>query len=233
MKKLNKMKRLIKVAMMLLFVTVVKAQSLNAEKFAEAIKNKNAQILDVRTAEEFNSGYIANAFQANYNNTNEFEERVKYLDKTKPVYVYCLSGVRSAGALTELKNLGFKEVYHLQGGITAWKKMGFALAGNKIPEKLLTVTEYNKQLKLNGYTLVDFGAAWCPPCKTMEPILEQFKKENTTVKIVNIDASVQTELLKAFKVDALPVFILYKNGKQTWRKQGVVSLQELNELVKK
>jgi len=70
--------------------------------------------LDVRTAEEFKTGHIKNALQANYNNTKEFKERVQYLNKDQPIYIYCLSGVRSEYAMSELKEMGFTKLFHLK-----------------------------------------------------------------------------------------------------------------------
>ncbi len=84
-----------------------KTKSANAEEFATAIAGENTQVLDVRTAGEYNSGHIKNALLADWNNKEQFEERIKYIDKNKPVYVYCLSGGRSAAAADRLKAAGF------------------------------------------------------------------------------------------------------------------------------
>ena len=57
--------------------------------------------------------------------TDDFKEKVKELDKNKPVYLYCKKGGRSAKAAEILADLGFKEIYDLQGGITNWEESGF------------------------------------------------------------------------------------------------------------
>ena len=69
-----------------------------ADDFEKGINGKNAQVLDVRTAAEYNSGHIKNALQSDWTNPGEFNERIQYVDKDKPVYVYCLVGGRSATA---------------------------------------------------------------------------------------------------------------------------------------
>jgi thioredoxin-like negative regulator of GroEL len=67
----------------------------------------------------------------------------------------------------------------------------------------------------------------------MEPVLNQFMKENATkLTLVKMDGGVETELMKALKVDALPTFILYKNGKEVKRKQGIVSKEEFTSWLK-
>lgn len=85
---------------------------------------KDIQLLDVRTAEEFNEGHVAGAM--NVSVTDEgFEEGVVSLNKEKPIYVYCRSGKRSAKAAEILSELGFKVIYDVEGGITAWRNAGF------------------------------------------------------------------------------------------------------------
>tara|TARA_R110001592_G_scaffold99005_5_gene282230 strand:- start:5109 stop:5534 length:426 start_codon:yes stop_codon:yes gene_type:complete len=76
-------------------------------------------VLDVRTPEEWVEGTIPDAEKMNYND-DDFASQVEKLDKTKPVFVYCKRGGRSAGAAEILKEKGFTKVYNLDGGITAW-----------------------------------------------------------------------------------------------------------------
>jgi len=83
--------------------------------------NDDAQLVDVRTQEEFSVSHLKNAQNICVTDA-DFKERVASLDKTKPVYVYCKKGGRSARAANILKDLGFTKIYDLQGGITEWEK---------------------------------------------------------------------------------------------------------------
>jgi rhodanese-related sulfurtransferase len=51
---------------------------------------------------------------------SNFEKQASGLDKSRPVFVYCLSGARSSSAAKKLRSLGFKEVYDLRGGLYQW-----------------------------------------------------------------------------------------------------------------
>ncbi|MEZ5030799.1 MAG: rhodanese-like domain-containing protein [Saprospiraceae bacterium] len=51
-------------------------------------------------------------------------EALQRLPKDKPVFVYCRSGNRSGQAMDQMKKMGFREVYNLQGGIGAWSAAG-------------------------------------------------------------------------------------------------------------
>jgi phage shock protein E len=92
---------------------------LGPASFSEKMKSNPGTILDVRTPEEIAEGKIEGAVTMNFYEDN-FKASVATLDKTKPVYVYCAAGGRSAKASTMLKSQGFKEVYNLDGGMTAW-----------------------------------------------------------------------------------------------------------------
>jgi rhodanese-related sulfurtransferase len=203
----------------------------SADEFEKAIASKNIQLLDVRTADEYKAGHIKNSFQANWLNKPEFEDRTSHLDKSKPVFVYCLSGGRSAAAANYLSEKGY-DVTNLTGGITAWKQSTKPVEGVDPNTPQTSQASYEGQLKSNDIILVDFGAEWCPPCKKMEPILSDFMKTNSSkVTLIKMDGGIETELMKSLKVEALPTFILYKNGIEIKRKQGLVSMEEFTSWI--
>jgi thioredoxin len=206
-------------------------QVLSADEFEKGIQKESALILDVRTVGEFNSGHLQNALWADWNNETEFDRRSSFIDKKKPVYIYCLSGGRSASAANKMRKQGFN-VYELKGGINAWKASNKTIVG-KSNEKQMTIDEYNASIASNTTVLVDFGATWCPPCKTMEPIVQGLQKKYAQkFALLKVDGGKDDELLQKYKVTALPVFIVYKNGKEIWRKDGVASEKELETALK-
>ena len=83
----------------------------------------NFVILDVRKLEEFKSGYIENAKNIDYSSQN-FKDEIGELDKTNTYIVYCRSGNRSGEASKIMKDLGFKKIYNLEGGISQWQAEG-------------------------------------------------------------------------------------------------------------
>ena len=129
-------------------------------------------------------------------------------------------------AVEILKEKGFTQLYHLKGGINAWKQNNKPVEGSS-QEPQMTTNEYQQKITADSLVLVDFGADWCPPCKKMEPIIAQLLKENTAIKLVKVDGGKDLDVMKQMNVEALPVFIVYKNGKQVWKKQGIVSIEEL------
>ncbi|MEM8522013.1 rhodanese-like domain-containing protein [Flavobacterium sp. PL12] len=82
--------------------------------------DEKAVVLDVRTEDEFNEGYIASAINIDIHSGQEFIDAIENLDKNNNYYVYCRSGMRSAKACEIMNQLGFENAYNLEGGITEW-----------------------------------------------------------------------------------------------------------------
>ena len=95
-------------------------------KFKFYAEGGKGLVLDVRTADEVKEGHLKGAKNIDYF-SDGFEAEVKKLSKDQPVYVYCRSGNRSGQAASDMKKWGFKEVYNLEGGITAWQEKGYEI----------------------------------------------------------------------------------------------------------
>ena len=79
----------------------------------------DAQLLDVRTAEEVAEGSIEGAVNYDFYQ-DDFRKKLESLNPQKPTFVYCRSGGRSGQTMDILKELGFVEIYDLEGGYTVW-----------------------------------------------------------------------------------------------------------------
>ena len=116
----------------LLFFTACKDVSsaqgievISPQEVKEAVyDNGERQLVDVRTIEEFREGHLNNAQNICVTDAG-FEENILKLDKDKPIYLYCRSGKRSARAAKMLKDLGFKEIYDMEGGYLNWERHDF------------------------------------------------------------------------------------------------------------
>jgi len=93
---------------------------ITASEVKEIIKQKSHDgdfcILDVRTEKEFLSGVIEGAINLDFY-AADFSQKLDALDKNKTYLIYCRSGNRSKAVLSMMKQLDFKFVYELDGGI--------------------------------------------------------------------------------------------------------------------
>ncbi|MBK6951188.1 MAG: thioredoxin [Crocinitomicaceae bacterium] len=94
------------------------------------------------------------------------------------------------------------------------------------------MSKYGDLIANSKLVLVDFSAAWCGPCQTLAPILDQVaKKVGSKAKIVKIDVDKNQSLAGKLNVRGVPTLILYKNGSQVWRQSGVVPANQLVKLI--
>lgn len=186
---------------------------------------ENAQLVDVRTAGEYSEGHLDHSKNIDWNG-NSFEAEVQKLDKSKPVFVYCLAGGRSKKAANKLKELGFTTVYDMEGGYMKWS------AAHPNTQKKTDIgmskSEYEKLINSDKVVVIDFYAEWCGPCKKMAPYLTKMEKEyEGKAKIVRVDADKNKVLFNGLGYSELPVVIVFKDGKEVWKKTGFVSEAEL------
>ena len=86
----------------------------------EKMKDSDFQLVDVRTPAEIAQGYIQGAERIDFL-ADGFEAKIQALDKSKPIAVVCKSGGRSARAALKLKELGFKQIFDVSGGMSSWQ----------------------------------------------------------------------------------------------------------------
>jgi len=89
-------------------------------EFKAVIAREDVQLIDVRTPQEYDDGFIKGAKNINVND-DDFETEIQNLDKSKPVYIYCRSGARSQTAAKKMVEFGFTQIVDLQGGYMNWK----------------------------------------------------------------------------------------------------------------
>ncbi|GGM75656.1 thioredoxin [Dyadobacter beijingensis] len=208
-------------------------KQITTEEFEKQLaKSGSAQLLDVRTPEEYEEGHLAKAANVDYKSP-DFKEKIAKLDKNKPVFVYCLSGGRSAAAATALHENGFNEVYDMKGGYLKWNTSGKAVEGaNKAGVKGMSKSEFNKIITSENVVLVDIHAKWCLPCVKMLPTVEKLQKEYAgKAKIETIEFDPNKALVKELRVDEIPAFLLYKNGKLVKLKNGYMEEKEFRALL--
>ena len=169
-------------SMVILFITVLLSScggesmkqgsaKLSSVEFYERIKDaEDAQIVDVRTPEEFKNGHLENAFNLNWDGA-DFEAQLATLDKSKTVFVYCLSGARSRRAADKMRKEGFEEIVEMPGGMLEWRVNNLPEVKLSSTEKGMDLAQYHALITSDHLVLGDFYADWCAPFKKMEPDL--------------------------------------------------------------
>jgi thioredoxin 1 len=201
---------------------------------AKLAARKDAQLIDVRTPAEYNQGHLAKASNIDYKNP-AFKEQIGSLDKSKPVFVYCLAGSRSAAAAGILHEAGFKEVYDMKGGYMQWTSSGKLIENRneRNAAKGMNAADFKKLVASSDIVLIDFYAPWCEPCIKMLPVVNKLKQEykSSKAKLVTIEYDGNKDLAKELKINEIPAFLIYKNGVLTDRKSGLLSEPEFRKIL--
>lgn len=90
----------------------------------------------------------------------------------------------------------------------------------------------NEVLKSNKITIVDFAASWCGPCQMMKPVFHELAEEKGEYKFCSIDIDESPITANNYNVKFVPTFIAFKNGDEIGRCVGVVSKEEILNMIK-
>lgn len=203
--------------------------------FKELVDAGKGIILDVRTPQEIEQGYINNSSSINFYDEN-FVEKINLIPKNKEIYVYCKAGGRSSQAAEILRQNGFSRIYNLEGGFTQWENNDFPVAKSKLTTdtkiQQIKLVDFKKILSDNQLVLVDFHTVWCAPCRKMAPIVDKIETDYKNKAIVmRVDVDKSKEVGKAYNVVGVPVFILYKDGKEVWKHSGMITEEEIKKQI--
>lgn len=203
--------------------------------FQTAIENEGGIILDVRTPQELSSGAIENASTIDFYDP-DFERKISKIQKDKTVYVYCKSGGRSSQTAKLLVKSGQAKVVNLSGGIMAWQATQLPLIRTSKKEdksiQEFSISDFDSMLSLNNIVLADFHTLWCMPCRKISPIIDELKEEYlSSAQILRIDIDNSELLAESFEIKAVPTLLLFKDSKEIWRHTGLISKEELTQLL--
>ena len=205
--------------------------NVNILNLSELTRDGEYVLLDVRTNEERLNGYIANSTHIDYYD-EAFYNKINLLDRNKPIYIYCKVGGRSSKAATKIINAGFKKVFNLEGGFLKWSSNNLPIQLTKNLNEEIT-QEYNKlsldsAITSNENLLLYISTKWCVPCKRMNPVVDSLSNNFANdVKILKLDLDRNMFLNELYDIKSIPLFVLYKNNKQVWFKNGIIAYSEL------
>lgn len=82
---------------------------------------------------------------------------------------------------------------------------------------------YDEAIRETPAVLVEFFASWCPHCRKMMPVVAQVKELlDGDAAVIQLDIDENKELASEAKVDGIPTFIIYRDGKEQWRHSGEI-----------
>ena len=86
----------------------------------------------------------------------------------------------------------------------------------------LDETNFDQIISKNEFTLVDFWAEWCGPCKSMHPVFTRLCKKYVNIKFARVNVDNNQNIAMRFGIQSIPTFVMFKDGKSIDKMVGAV-----------
>lgn len=97
---------------------------------------------------------------------------------------------------------------------------------------LITMDDFKELHNLEKPVLIDFYADWCGPCQTMEQVIVDIKEHyGKKLDVLKINVDDHPEVVRKYKIQSVPTFLLFKNGEICWRSAGIQSRSDLKSAI--
>lgn len=102
----------------------------------------------------------------------------------------------------------------------------------------MAIIEVNKDnfeeevLKSDKKVLVDFWAGWCGPCKMLSPVIDKLAEELEDVKVCKVNVDTEPTISIEYNIMSIPTLLVFENCVEVNRSVGLVSKEEVLELLK-
>lgn len=91
---------------------------------------------------------------------------------------------------------------------------------------------FSELINADTPVLVDFYADWCGPCKAMNPVIKEVAQSvQGKARVIKVDIDRSVEAAQAYSVQAVPTFIVFKNGNIIWRHSGMIDRNSLMQVL--
>ena len=95
----------------------------------------------------------------------------------------------------------------------------------------ITGEDFNKTVRGEGITLVDFWASWCGPCMRFKPVFEKAAEANPDITFAKVDTEAEQGLASALGVTSIPTLMVFRDDVLVYREAGALPASALNSLI--
>lgn len=93
--------------------------------------------------------------------------------------------------------------------------------------ELLKSTDFEGLLETDKLVVVDFFASWCPPCKMLGPVVEEYAEKHPEVLVIKVNTDEYNSLAKKYDIFEVPTVLYFKNGELIHRHKGFMDIEQM------
>lgn len=95
-----------------------------------------------------------------------------------------------------------------------------------ISSGIMDAEEFEEIISKDNFTIIDFSATWCGPCRMMAPIVEDVSAKRKEDFFYQIDVDSSEDLAAKFNITVVPTFVVVKSGKEIARTSGYMEIED-------
>ena len=96
--------------------------------------------------------------------------------------------------------------------------------------RVIETEQFSQEIE-QGTVVVDFFATWCPPCKMLEPVLNEVSQEITQAKFIKVDIDQSMKLAQQHNITTVPTVMVFKDGKPVDSLVGFIPKENITKLI--
>ncbi len=96
----------------------------------------------------------------------------------------------------------------------------------------LNAENFKQTISSDLSVLVDFWAVWCGPCRMLSPVVDEIAEEGGDFVVAKVNVDENPDIAREYAISAIPTLLVFKNGQLKNKSVGVISKEEILNLLK-